>query len=77
MTAKIEANTMVINEKLHVEIIADSKVYLPATICELMDIWTSALQQMIADLKNCNTDAKGIQLSNIGLSQSEINDLFN
>ncbi|QEM12509.1 non-ribosomal peptide synthetase [Mucilaginibacter rubeus] len=77
MTAKIEANTMVINEKLHVEIIADSKVYLPATVCELMDIWASALQQMIADLKNNNLDAKGLQLSNVGLSQSEINDLFN
>ena len=77
MTAKIEANIMVINEKLHVEIIADSKTYLPATICEIMDIWASALQQMITDLKDCTIDLKTIQLSNTGLSQSEINDLFN
>lgn len=77
MTAKMEINAMVIREKLHVEIVFDSKVYLPSVIWELMDIWTTSLQQMIADLKGRDVPSNNIRFLRFDRKESKNDDVFN
>ncbi|WP_184543712.1 condensation domain-containing protein [Mucilaginibacter sp. FT3.2] len=77
MTAKMEVNAMVIKEKLHIEIVFDSKTYLPSVIWELMDIWATSLQQMIADLKEWNFPSNNIRFLRHDLSESNKDDVFN